>query len=229
MGFSENWYSYSMLIITLLSFIMYGILAFQKTPIINSGSGISQTNCLNTSKYMTDILIAGGGSITNSNNFYCPEGYTALTTVFGGSTNNIQLCYKTEPNVCDQTKVITDVNITKMTDSTGKYLPIEKRCPSGIARTVIASNPKDSDSGLLLCGKDAEGADYGLCFTTASKKEVKSYIPNNGIKVVTVSSQATGDGETFCTNRGYPGYKADLSLPITCSGKYNYLCKKYIS
>jgi len=247
--FKEHWYWVVVGLLSLGILIASIIGGFIKIGSSSSG----QTNCKDldpSTLPMTEISI-GASDTPCPQGDCCPDGWDTVPISDNSSYLNqdaggvpySQICRTVADTYCDQTSVVTDMNIIDMTDKDGKYKSLPDRCCASADSNCVyypplainVTNPNTEDSGTLPnsvsgCKK------MGICVqkqTLGTLRQNKGkYIPFNNVAFVPGSSSASpGDVcSKYVDKTGNSGYVAGgENLYNGCTGgKGLYLCKKYI-
>lgn len=160
---------------------------------------------------------------------------------YNDGTPYSQVCIKPANKICDQTNVVTDVNIVYMGDpKDDKYTTIPYRCCFGPNDTSCTSYapmqiaepvPSTEDNGILP-NSTSGCSKMGICVQKQTIKQLENtkgrYLPLNNIKFAVSDSGKTGN--QVCQEEYGDGFISGGNLYEGCEGnKYLYLCKKYVS
>jgi len=240
-----HWYLITTITLSLIAIIALIIGGFIK---IDKSSNTQQTNCrpINTDVPISSLMISSNTTKCPSQNC-CPGDSGTVVPInpspnwyinqpSGGMPYN-QLCVQTANSYCDQTSIVTDVNIVDMDDGKGNYKPMATRCCESINDptcsynapvTINYPNPSMEDSGTLE--NSATKARMGLCVQQkligVVKQNKGQYINNNNLQFVS-STDTTQSGAQLCGQLGEGWVPAGENLYKGYDKAKMFLCKKY--
>lgn len=259
MGFvnfiKKYWYPICAGLIILISIIVLIIGGYIKFSVKEIPPAF--TNCRSPPQGKIPIaeISIGSNKEKSDTNSYCPitsgspwysipiSGNNQYMNQYNGGTPYSQVCIKPANKICDQTNVVTDINIVNMGNhpDNDKYTSVPYRCCYGPDDTSCTSYapmqiaepvPSTEDSGILPnsvsgCSK------MGICVQKQTIKQLQDtggkYLPLNNIKFAVSDSGKTGN--QVCQEEYGEDFVSDgTNLYEGCVGnKYLYLCKKYVS
>lgn len=245
-----HWYATSMIILSILVFILIIIGYFVKIDGIKEKVN---TYTPNVNNYMTGLVI-GQQHTSRIDNFYCPEGTTTipihpigdaktLNDDLGGGPPFVQLCGRFPASIKDTDTIITDVKFTNFKDTSpdSKYTwkPVNERCCAKgdtnckyyPAYVVDPDNSDPNTAGEIctpgnqrpfVCAGNPSCNLMGVCISTDTWKNVKNGA--KGIKNDDLYILSQPKGKPNCP----VGMKSNgVDLHEGCNtGKSIYLCKK---
>ena len=163
-------------------------------------------------------------------NGYCPPNYNVISSTndISNSLNDVikskrpylQVCAQPLSKPCENSSVITDVQLVNMEDSNGEWKGYKDRCGENSTLIPIISlnrtNPNFDNAGKL--STQSECTKMGICVSTKTLGEV---IKNKGNYIGANDIQFTTE---TCPN----GFQEAGVLFNNCSPTKNVkLCKKY--